>query len=71
MKLLQGVAKAAILPLAILNTLAAIAGGVWILVLHEWRLFGLGLAVILFGDKLLALLMMGQFLLAAPGVWLE
>ena len=55
-----------VLPIVVLNWLAGIVGGIWLLIVGKWALLGMGLAVIFFGHFLLSLLLMPAMLLVVP-----
>jgi hypothetical protein len=57
------------LPLMVLNTVGAVVSGIWLLILREWLLVGLGLAIGLLGNWLIGLaIMLGMLLFGTPGM---
>jgi hypothetical protein len=55
-----------VLPIAILNFAGGIIGGIWLAVLGQWSLVGIGLAAAVLSPMLLSLLLMPGMLFAAP-----
>jgi hypothetical protein len=55
-----------VLPIAILNFAGGIVGGIWLAVLGQWSLLGVGLAAGIASTMMLGLLLMPGMLFAAP-----
>jgi len=55
----------------ILNWSGVIVGGVWLAILHEWKILVFGIALVFFGRTLLSFLMMFGIAIAAVGVKLR
>jgi len=60
------------LPLMILNMVGGVAAAIWLIVLGDWLVLGVGIAIAFFGNWIINLaLMPGMFLFGAPGMALE
>lgn len=63
---MQAFLSVLVLPIAILNFAGGILGGIWLAVLGQWSLVGLGLAAAVASTMVLGFLLMPGMLFAAP-----
>lgn len=66
MKTLLGVIKALSIPLMVLNMLGGIVSGIWLAILGEWGVLGMGILLIVTSTSLLGLALMPSLLFVAP-----
>jgi hypothetical protein len=63
---MQAIFSLLVVPIAILNFGGGILGGIWLAVLGEWSLIGIGLAATIASTMLLSLMLMPGLLFSAP-----
>jgi hypothetical protein len=68
---LMGIGAAITVPILILNWIGAAVGGIWLAIEREWILIGIGIALMLMGRVILALLMAVGLIIAAPAAKLR
>ena len=69
MKALLGIIATLSFPLLILNTLGGIVSGIWLAVLGEWRVIGLGVGFFVFSTIVLSFALLPSILLAGPAAY--
>lgn len=57
-------------PIIILNVGSGIVGGIWLIILGEWKLFGIGIILLFTSPWILSVLMMPSLAIAAAAMYL-
>jgi hypothetical protein len=63
---MQAIFSLLVVPIAILNFGGGIVGAIWLAVLGQWSLIGIGLAAAIFSTMLIGIVLMPGFIFAAP-----
>ena len=69
MKMMMAVITALGIPLLILNWVGGIASGIWLAVLGEWSVLGMGLVLFFLSTAVLGFVLMPSMLLAARAAY--
>jgi hypothetical protein len=69
MKAINGLISALSIPLMILNMLGGIVAGIWLAILGQWGIIGIGILVFIVSTSILSFVIMPSILLAAPAAY--